>query len=188
MPTMVRAGFAHNVCWSSNSLLVVAGLPAIAFACAASPLSAPAKTLHPMLRPPAAACVCYVRALGTPIYNFHMRPLPGPPASGASEQQQQQQGQQQQDRQPPQQPQPQGASGSGAAGGSGAARVGSAAMAAAAAAAPGTSWELVYTPSDQLLEAGGLVAVSEGGRLLRHGLVLGEEGLEPAEGADASDT
>ena len=141
-----------------------------------------------MLRPPAAACVCYVRALGTPIYNFHMRPLPGPPASGASEQQQQQQGQQQQDRQPPQQPQPQGASGSGAAGGSGAARVGSAAMAAAAAAAPGTSWELVYTPSDQLLEAGGLVAVSEGGRLLRHGLVLGEEGLEPAEGADASDT
>lgn len=125
------------------------------------------------LPPMDAACVCYLRALGTPIYNFYMRQLPAPPAEQAQQVQQVQQQQGQRE-----------------AGSSGAAAAGAAAIAAApdAAAAPGARWQLVYCPSDPVVEAGGLVAVSEGGRLLRHGLVQGPGGLEPAEGVDASDT
>ena len=175
MPSIVSRVFMSLV---FGQLLLA---PALA-RCAMMPLLAqhqvwmrPALRMHvlsrhiPALPPLDAACVCYLRALGTPIYNIYMRQLTAPPAE--QQQQQQQQGEQE-------------------AGSSGAAATGAAAVAAApdAAADPGARWQLVYCPSDPVVDAGGLVAVSEGGRLLRHGLVQGPGGLEPAEGVDASDT
>lgn len=79
-------------------------------------------------------CICYVRVVGSPVYNFMLRPL-GP----FSQQQQQPQQQQEQaaGRQQLQQQQQE----------------------------TGTQRLLAYLSPDPLLEAGGLVAVSEGGRL-----------------------
>ena len=91
------------------------------------------------LHPCRAACICYLRALGTPIYNFQLRQLPALQAAG----QQAQQG----------------------------------------------SWQLAYCCPDPLLEAGGLEAVSEGGRLAAGGGedAVASDGAASEDGSEAGE-
>ena len=97
-----------------------------------------------LLPPPRAACLAYLRAVGLPVYNF--RAVPAPDAAAA------------------QLPTSQVAAG-GAEQQLAAAGPSQPAAAAAAAAEEGPPLELRYLAEDPLLRAGGLVRVSEAGRV-----------------------
>ena len=110
-------------------------------ACIAQPHLLTASLPPPFLD---AACVCYLRAVGTLIYNFYMRQLPAAGGTTGEQQQPQQEQQEQQQEQQQQQQQQLAASGSGSAAGSGTPSSG-----CAADEAQGT-WQLVYCESELL--------------------------------------